>query len=1163
MCNTGVVVRWCGDYVIVWSVEYNHSFIVIDKSINYDLHELYATHWLSFEVDPEVVQSAEGLCTRAYDPRAVEYQHSLNPETTEYDYNDFNSFVYQFSQHRNTIRDDYVGEVGIDMWDLEQLVKYNIFNVDHANTKPWGLLNSTSVQSAIEQTVNMDCITVFRQMNRASVEFYVIFSKTHRFGIRCDGALNLEIGRWARLQYIGGDFRPGHFLSSQSLRLINYIAPPRFVDAKKFKMREMPDDIAEYIVILTLRARVWNYGNGDLVIESDDVGPIKVDVDWVPPSRIPSDFPKGAVVEIEFVRDSWYLRKLHGHWHDGLDLRRLDSPYIWPGYTVEDAEYRGRRYAHGVEECVERAVLRQNFNEEQPHHQRIDQPACPEPRRPSHRSSGQDMGNKSGRRSGNRDRNRALDDDRYENRGYQAENRPENRDNIPRAMNNTFSGNPTYSEPRQPRYDVQTRSQNPRVMSAGDYGGGYARPDSYERGRNEAHYEDRYGSRGDEPENRHSFPPMMNDTFPGNSAYSESSQDAYRFNAQNINDNPQRRSSRDAESNYTRQPQYCDRDRNEPHNEDRYENREYHAENRDNIPRLVNDTFSDDSAYLELTQTPDRFSDQNVNYHPERRSAHHSEYNNTRHDYYERDRHEPQREDRYESRGDRADNRRSVPYTMNKPFSGNSTYSEPRQGSDRFNAQNMIDNPEGRPAYHAEYGSARQGYYDRDRNEPQNEERYGGEGHAENRDNNPRMTNDTSSGNSAYPEPTQASDRFNGQNMNNIPERRSARYSECNNTRQDRYGLDRNEPQNENRCGNSDYRAEYQHNAPLGMNETCDNRMATRREEPRTNDHMYYSFRLPEEPSSTKHARDDYYYDFRKEEEYTEPQNDYYYNSNNFLSDVERKFCTCNIRDDSPERRSDRHSESSSTRQDYYERDRGELQDEERWYENRDYRAEGQHSIPPMMKETSGERRDWIPPVLPANEENVVHLTEERPSGRDSCPAWCCVVQTRCDHIICYAPIPGIHKILIPAGMLDTDHQPTVRLGSWVNLICEPRCKREYDDYRLPHFSHIAVEVVAGPVEAPPIENWEQREIHGLFQFRVYCDLSVPGNVQRVQMGNEKWLKLICRHALVVLAPYERLEGILSAQLTADKLIMFWATRKRRVLDCDLFLMDFENIEEV
>ncbi|EYC37072.1 hypothetical protein Y032_0829g2570 [Ancylostoma ceylanicum] len=146
---------------------------------------------------------------------------------------------------------------------------------------------------------------------------------------------------------------------------------------------------------------------------------------------------------------------------------------------------------------------------------------------------------------------------------------------------------------------------------------------------------------------------------------------------------------------------------------------------------------------------------------------------------------------------------------------------------------------------------------------------------------------------------------------------------------------------------------------------------------------------------------------------------------------------------------------------------------------------------------------------------------------------------------------------------LSAELKQAIWLGSWINVMCEPRCKREYDDYRLPHFSHIAVEIVAGPEVAPPVENWEQREIHGLFQFRVHCDLSIPGNVQRVQVGNEKWLKLTCRHALSVLAPYERLEGILSAQLTADKSIMFWATRKKRVLDCDLFLMDFENIEEI
>ncbi|RCN35471.1 hypothetical protein ANCCAN_18655 [Ancylostoma caninum] len=409
-------------------------------------------------------------------------------------------------------------------------------------------------------------------------------------------------------------------------------------------------------------------------------------------------------------------------------------------------------------------------------------------------------------------------------------------------------------------------------------------------------------------------------------------------------------------------------------------------------------------------------------------------------------------------------------------------------------------------------------------------------------------------------------DHFIGHNMSERPEN-SVHHPECSRARQDYYCRDRDEPQSEERCENRGYRAVTQGSVPPMLNDTSGNskehdsesrenfeRMSIQREEPHTNDHMYYSFRLPEEPSSTKHARDDYYFDLRQAEQYPEPQNDYYYNSNNFLSNVERKFCTCNIRDDSPERRLDRHSESSSTMQEYYTRD--DPQEEERC-ENRDYRAEDQHN------ETSGERREWIPPpVLPPNEENAVDLIQERPSGRDSCPAWCCAVQIGCDYIICYAPIPGIHKILIPSEMLDMEHRRAVRLGSWINLICEPRCKREYDDYRLPHFSHIAVEMVAGPVDAPPIENWEQREIHGLFQFRVSCDLSVPGNVQRVQVGNEKWLKLMCGHALMVLAPYERLEGILSAELTADKLIMFWATRKKRVLDCDLFLMDFENIEE-
>ncbi|EPB73784.1 hypothetical protein ANCCEY_07121 [Ancylostoma ceylanicum] len=988
--------------------------------------EYKATHWLSFVVDSEIVQSVEGPCTRAYNPRAVEFQYSLNPETTEYDYNDFNSFVYQFTQHRNTIRDEYIGEVAMDKSDLEQLVKYNIFDVDlcqlgkilhgpggrvmdrekvvippdtlrptvetitraapsmfaakltredrlrrntghypNASTKPWGQLNSANVQSAIEQTVNMDCITVFRQMNGATVDFYVIFSKTHRFGLLCDGDLNLEIGRWARLQYIGGDFKPGHFLSSRSLRLINYIAPPRFVDAKRYKMREVPEDIAEFIVILTLRARVWNYGNGDLVIESDDVGPIKVDANWTPSPHIPSKFPKGAVVE-------------------------LDSPYIWPGYTVEEAEYRGRRYAHGVEECTERAVSRQNFDEEQPRYQRKNQArlgsAYSEPKRPPDHYSAQNMNDNYERRSGNpecgyakqysgeRHRSGAQNENRYESRGYRAEYRSENRDNVPHTMSNTFSGNyrgttlqPAYSETREARdcFNVRNENQNCEERSGSRYE--YDRQGRYESDRRAAQNEDRYESRGDGAENRYSVPPMVNKTS-GYSAYSEPRQGAYHSNAQNMEGNSERRSSGRAECNYARQDDYYGGDRSQPQN-DRFESRGYRAENR-------------------------------------------------------------------------AGNRDYSPHMMNNTFPGNSAYGEPTQTPDRFGTRNRDDNGEGRSANYSECGYARQGCYERDRNEQRNEDR----------------------------------------------------------------------------CGNRDYRSENQRSVPPTINKTTGNypqlytlqsvdmfqKMPIHGEEPSTRDHMSYSFRLPEEPSSTKHDREDYYFDFRQDEEYSEPPNDYYYNSNNFLSNVERRFGACNIRDDSPERRSPRNSEYSTARQDYRGFERNDPRNEDR-YGNRDYEAENQHSILPMMKNISTNNKQWIPPVLPPNEENVVDLTEERPSGRHSCPAWCCVVQIRHDHIICYAPISGIHKILIRREMLDAELKQAIWLGSWINVMCEPRCKREYDDYRLPHFSHIAVEIVAGPEVAPPVENWEQREIHGLFQ---------------------------------VLAPYERLEGILSAQLTADKSII-------------------------
>ncbi|VDM71417.1 unnamed protein product, partial [Strongylus vulgaris] len=207
----------------------------------------------------------------------------------------------------------------------------------NADARPWGQVNWTGAQLAVERTINMDCIIVFRQMRKNIIQFYVIYSKTHKFAILCDGNIRLNIGQWARLQYIGNDFRRGQMLHSGSLRLINYIAAPQFIVAKKFKMREVNDDFAEYIVILTLRAKIQNR-DGDLIIESNDVGTIKVDAQWSPTFPVPEEFPKGAVVEIEFVRDCWYLRKLHGHWHDGFDLRRLDSPFIGPGYTVEETE---------------------------------------------------------------------------------------------------------------------------------------------------------------------------------------------------------------------------------------------------------------------------------------------------------------------------------------------------------------------------------------------------------------------------------------------------------------------------------------------------------------------------------------------------------------------------------------------------------------------------------------------------------------------------------------------------------------------------------------------------------------------------------------------------------------------------------------------------------
>ncbi|VDL73874.1 unnamed protein product [Nippostrongylus brasiliensis] len=126
----------------------------------------------------------------------------------------------------------------------------------------------------------------------------------------------------------------------------------------------------------------------------------------------------------------------------------------------------------------------------------------------------------------------------------------------------------------------------------------------------------------------------------------------------------------------------------------------------------------------------------------------------------------------------------------------------------------------------------------------------------------------------------------------------------------------------------------------------------------------------------------------------------------------------------------------------------------------------------------------WLPPKILPTYENVIDTSTEKPSGRDPTPAWCCVVRIRVDHIICYAPIAGIHKILVTAELLKqclgvSHTSDMVDVGLWLNVMCEPRCNREYDDVRQPHFSHIATKICAAPQRNPPVEPWNQRVVCG------------------------------------------------------------------------------------
>ncbi|VDO28658.1 unnamed protein product [Haemonchus placei] len=178
----------------------------------------------------------------------------------------------------------------------------------------------------------------------------------------------------------------------------------------------------------------------------------------------------------------------------------------------------------------------------------------------------------------------------------------------------------------------------------------------------------------------------------------------------------------------------------------------------------------------------------------------------------------------------------------------------------------------------------------------------------------------------------------------------------------------------------------------------------------------------------------------------------------------------------------------------------------------------------------------WIPPKLPPNNETIIDVTSEQPAGRNALPAWCCIVKIREDHVIGFAPIPGVHKVLIASELLRnslciTGGMRFLKLGQWINVMCEPRRQREYDDVRPPHFSHIATEICTVPQRHPPVEPWDQRIVCNLLQIFLRCDLSIPGNVKRVQVGNDNYFLLNCMHNIPMMAPAKRLEGLIDAKL--------------------------------
>ncbi|KAK6060480.1 hypothetical protein COOONC_01862 [Cooperia oncophora] len=149
--------------------------------------------------------------------------------------------------------------------------------------------------------------------------------------------MELPVGVWMRLQYRAEDCST-EYLSSRHLRFIKNIAAPQYTHARILTRSARPG-LTDLTVILTLRAFIEYSRTGELSLISDDVGYIMVDQDDTTLESLHCGFDKGAVVEVEFVNGSWWLRKLLGEWREGIDLSNPDSRHIRKGYDMAEDEF--------------------------------------------------------------------------------------------------------------------------------------------------------------------------------------------------------------------------------------------------------------------------------------------------------------------------------------------------------------------------------------------------------------------------------------------------------------------------------------------------------------------------------------------------------------------------------------------------------------------------------------------------------------------------------------------------------------------------------------------------------------------------------------------------------------------------------------------------------